>query len=105
MKILAACLPLVLLSCHESPAAIAAQTIDLTNYACAVAADQPAGQPTVDLICTLLEGGEQFVTVIVGAFADGGAAATAASIRVPLKQVRITLPATQAPAFLAAHRR
>jgi hypothetical protein len=90
--------------CHETPQAVIAQTIDLTNYACAVADGQPVGQPYVELVCTILQGGEQLVSVIVGSAAtpDGGVQSATASV--PLTQVRIRMPAAQVPTFLAAHK-
>jgi hypothetical protein len=101
---LAVALGAVDVGCHESPQAAVAQAIDLTNYACAVADGQPAGQPYVELVCQILSGGEQLVSVIIGASSspDGGVVAATASV--PLEQVRIRMPREQVPAFLAAHK-
>lgn len=83
--------------------------IDLTNAACSLAPDAPAqDQGTVDLICALAGVGEQLVSVVVGAVGafegDGGATAamtsTATRIRVPVKQIRISVPKASAAMYL-----
>lgn len=87
-------------ACHESPSVVTAQVIDLTNAVCSVVDGQPAGQPYVELACQLAQVGEQVVQILVGATAgDAGVA-----MSVPVTQVRIRLPASSAPAFLAAHK-
>ena len=93
---------LLLVGCHETPQAAIAQTIDLTNAACALASDQPAGQPYVDVVCAIAQGGEQVVSVVIGDLSDGST--TAASMSVPVEQIRIRLPAPSADAFLAKHK-
>jgi len=95
-------LPLALLSCHETPQAAVAQAIDLTNAACALAPDSPVGQPYVELVCTIAQGSEQLVSVILGASTDAGVTTATASL--PVTQLRIRVPAANAPAFLAAHK-
>lgn len=95
------------IGCHETPQAAVAQAIDLTNAACVVATDQPLGQPYVDLVCTVAEGGEQLVSVVVGALAqDAGSDAgpTPVVAKLKLKMVRVTLASTDVPAFLASHK-
>jgi hypothetical protein len=89
------------------------QAIDLTDAVCAVAPDSPLGQPYVDLICSLGEAGEQLVSIVIGAIAtvegDSGSASMGAittgstMIRVPVKQIRFTIPAASSAKFLAAH--
>jgi hypothetical protein len=93
----------VLLACHETPQAIAAQNLDLTDYACAVAEGQPAGQPYVDLVCTLLTGEAQLVSVIVGATSSADGGVQAAVAQVPMDQIRIRMPTGQVQDFLAKH--
>ena len=113
-----AILSLVLL-CSCTPAQTAqvqqgdTSAIDLTNAACSLAPDAPAqDQGTVDLICSLIGVGEQLVNIVVGDIgtfeADGGATAavpTSTLIRVPVKQIRITVPSAKANAILAAQSR
>jgi hypothetical protein len=86
--------------------------IDLTNAICAVAADSPVGQPFVDVVCTLAEGGEQLVSVVIGAVTavegDGGTTTamttTASTIaRVPVRQIRFSIPTATSAKFLATH--
>jgi hypothetical protein len=94
----------LLFACHESPQAVAAQNLDLTDYGCAIAEGQPAGQPYVDLICTLLTGEAQLVSVIVGASTSGGDAGVQAAVtQVPMDQIRIRMPTGQVQDFLAKH--
>lgn len=87
------------------------QAIDLTNAVCSLAENSPIAGPTVDVICTLAEGGEQLVSVVVGSIetieGDGGAgmrASTTAMMRVPVRQIRFSIPTASADKFLAAHR-
>ena len=110
-------LPLALASVDCTPAQVAqattdtGQAIDLTDAACVVAENQPLGQPYVDLVCTLAEGGEQLVSVVIGAVGaaegDGGAASMGAAaspsalMRVPVKQIRIRLPKATAERVMA----
>jgi hypothetical protein len=87
--------------------------IDLTNAVCALAPDAPQSDQTyVDVICTLLQGGEQLVSVVIGAVStlegDGGTTtamqtATSAVARVPIKQIRFTIQRSISANFLAAH--
>ena len=87
--------------------------IDLTNAVCSLAPDAPAqDQGTVDLVCTLAGVGEQLVNVVVGAIGafegDSGTTAavtTSTLIRVPVKQIRITVPTAKANAILAVQSR
>lgn len=84
--------------------------IDLTNAACSLAPDAPAqDQGTIDLICTLTGVGEQLVSVVVGAIGtfegDGGTTTSMTStartrVRVPVKQIRITVPKASAAMYL-----
>lgn len=66
-----------------------AVAVDLTNAICAPLEGQPAGQPYIDIVCTVAQGVETIV----------GGVATESDV----KKVRIRLPASEAPAFLAAH--
>lgn len=78
-----------------------AVAIDLTNAVCAVAQDQPAGQPWVDVVCTVAGGVEQGLGVAL----DGiPTAATLTSQAPNIKTVRIRIPASTSAAFLAEHR-
>jgi len=112
MKLLLPVIPALLLSCHETPAQAVTQAIDLTNAVCTVAQDVPNPDPSiVTLICTIAEGVEETVSVVVGELsADAGADAGGALPPVPaiakvrLRQVRVEMPAASAPAFLASHR-
>jgi hypothetical protein len=86
------------------------QAIDLTNAVCALAPDSPIGQPLVSIICTLAEGTEQLVSVVIGAVGTiegpGGTASlnsATAIARVPVKQIEFKIPAPTAAKFLAAH--
>jgi hypothetical protein len=97
-----------LVSCHESPQAAVAQTIDLTNAVCAVATDSPVGAPYVDVVCSIAQAGEQLVNVIVGAIgevADAGGGAAPVTMSVPVEQIRIRLPQASAAEFIAAHKK
>ena len=87
------------------------QAIDLTDAVCSLAPDSPVGQPYVDVICVLAEGGEQLVSVVVGAIGavegDGGTAnmtSTSTLMRVPVKQIRFSIAVSSADKFLTAHR-
>lgn len=71
--------------------------IDLTNAVCAAADSQPVGQPWVEVICTGVQVVEQVGGQVISALGPDGSAS------VQSKTVKITLPATAAPAFLAAH--
>jgi hypothetical protein len=86
------------------------QAIDLTNAVCALAPDSPIGQPLVSIICTLAEGAEQLVSVVIGAVGTiegpGGTASLSSATaiaRVPVKQIEFKIPAPAAAKFLAAH--
>lgn len=70
--------------------------IDLTNAVCSAIEGQPAGQPWVDIVCTVAGGVEQGIGAVVD---DAGVPRASSSIRV----VRLRLPAGDAQAFLAAH--
>ena len=111
-------LPLAIACVDCTPAQVAqattdtGQAIDLTDAACIVAENQPLGQPYVDLVCTLAEGGEQLVSVVIGAVGavegDGGVASMGATtsspsalMRVPVKQIRIRLPKASADRIMA----
>ena len=87
------------------------QAIDLTNAVCTLAPDAPASsQSDVNLICTLGKVGEQLVSIVIGAIAtaegDGGATAsmtgtsTSTMIRVPVRQIIITVPKASAAKYL-----
>lgn len=90
-------------ACHETPQAAIAQAIDLTDAVCSVAPDSPVGQPWVDVICQVAEGGESIVSVIINALdSDGGSTSTAAIV--PMETIRLRMPTEQAPAFLAQHK-
>lgn len=91
-----------LLGCHESPAAVEAQVIDLTNAVCALAPDSPVGGPTVEIVCAIVQPIEQAVSVVIGAVEDGGLAAKA-SVKTDRAVYHFPLPASVAQAFLAAH--
>lgn len=91
-------------ACHESPQAAIAQTIDLTNAVCDLAPDSPVSAPTVEIICAVVQPVEQAVSVIIGAVEDGGLAASA-SVKTDRAVYHFALPASVAPAFLAAHKR
>jgi hypothetical protein len=77
-----------------------AVAIDLTNAVCAVAQDQPTGQPWTDVVCTVAGGVEQGLGVAL----DGIPTATTLTSQAPnIKTVRIRIPSTASAAFLAEH--
>lgn len=94
---------LALVACHESPQAVTAQVVDLTNAVCALAPDSPVDAPIVEVVCSLVQAGEGAVSVIVGQTADAGLAASA-SVQADHVLYRFPLPKDVAPAFLAAHK-
>lgn len=110
---------LVAIACVDcTPAQVAqagtdtSQAIDLTDAVCSLAPDSPVGQPYVDVVCALAEGGEQLVSIVIGAIAAGesdggaasmGAATTSTMIRVPVRQIRVSIPNTVSAKFLASH--
>jgi hypothetical protein len=85
------------------------EAIDLTNAVCSLAPDTPIAGTVVSVICTLVEGAEQLVSVVIGAIdtleRDGGmtTVSTSAIARVPIKQIRFSMSSSIAPKFLAAH--
>lgn len=89
--------------CHESPAAVQAQVVDLTNAICALAPDSPVGGPVVEIVCSVVQPIEQAVSVVIGAVEDGGVFAASATIKTDRTVYHFPLPASVAPAFLAAH--
>jgi hypothetical protein len=118
LKFLAILVALASVDCTPAQVAQATtdtgQAIDLTDAACIVAENQPLGQPYVDLVCTLAEGGEQLVSVVIGAVgaAEGdagvtgmGAVSPSALMRVPVKQIRIRLPKATADRVMAKQKK
>jgi hypothetical protein len=95
-------LALAMPACHESLPTVVGQTIDLTNAVCSLAPDSPVGEPYVEVVCAIAQGVEQVVSVAVGTLSSD--ASTTATMSVPVEQIRIRLPAPNAPAFLAAHK-
>lgn len=79
--------------------------IDLTNAVCSLAPSSPIGQPWVEVVCTIAQGVEQTVSVLVGELESeaGPAAATKVTMSVPVQSITLQIPAPNAPAFLAAH--
>jgi len=91
VKLLLAAFALMIAGCTQAQAQSAdAFAIDLTNAICAPLEGQPAGQPYVDVVCTLAQGVEQTVGGVVSVLST--------------KTVQVRLPAAEAPAFLASHR-
>lgn len=92
-------------SCGQPAANVAnvvtSTVIPLTNAVCSVAPDSPVGQPFIDVICSFAQGAEQIVATIAQAIAAGGAATTTTA---PVMSVRLRIPASSAPAFLASHK-
>ena len=93
-------------ACSATPAQVQSATntaIDLTNAICALAPDSPVGQPYVEVLCTIAQGVEQTISVVLGEVSvDGGT--TSATMSVPVEQIRLRLPAPSAASFLAAHK-
>ena len=83
------------------------QAIDLTNAVCTLAPDSPVGQQYVDVVCSLAQAGEQLVNVVIGVAQtlEGSGATTSSSAiaRVPVEQIRFSIPTPSAAKFLAAH--
>ena len=100
-----------LLSCTPAQVAQAqtdtTQAIDLTNAVCTLAPDSPVGQQYVDVVCSLAQAGEQLVNVVIGVAQtlEGSGATTSSSAiaRVPVEQIRFSIPTPSAAKFLAAH--
>jgi len=90
-----------------NPAVLSADNvaIDLTDTACAPLENQTAGQPWIDFVCTLIEGGELVISELATP-TDAGAAGGDAGARLIAKTrtVRVRVPAGEAPSFMAAHR-
>jgi hypothetical protein len=87
------------------------QAIDLTDAVCNLAPESPVDQSYVIVSCAILEGGEQLVSVVVGAIgaaeSDGGSTSMASAttmVRVPVKQIHFPIPAATSGKFLAAHK-
>lgn len=64
--------------------------VDLTNAVCAPLEGQPAGQPYIDIVCTIAQGVETTAGGVIS--------------NLPAKTVQIRLPASEGPAFLADHK-
>ena len=79
--------------------------IDLTNAVCSLAPTSPVGQPWVEVACTIAQGIEQTVSVIVGDVTgeDGSFAATKVTMSVPVQSITLQIPTANRDAFLAAH--
>lgn len=79
------------------------QVIPITSAVCALAPDSPVGQPWVDVVCQLVEAGEQLVATIASAV-GGEAGMASTTTQAPVVSVRLRIPAASAEAFLAAHK-
>ena len=79
--------------------------IDLTNAVCSLAPTSPVGQPWVEVACTIAQGIEQTVSVIVGDVTgeDGSFATTKVTMSVPVQSITLQIPTANRDAFLAAH--
>jgi hypothetical protein len=73
--------------------------VDLTDAACTVAADSPIGQPFTDIVCVIATGVEQGIALLSASDAGAASFNTAPTYRT----VRIRLPSSEVPQFLAAH--
>ena len=88
------------IACKNGAAVLSADNvaIDLTDTVCAPLENQTAGQPFVDMICTLAEGVEQ---VIASAETTPDAGFTAIK---GVRTIKVRVPANEASNFMAAHR-
>lgn len=82
------------------------KAIPLTNTVCALAPDSPVGQPWVEVLCAIAQGGEQLVATIGTLLEyDGGPLGSMqTTMTIPVVSVRLRIPSSSAPGFLAAHR-
>ena len=74
--------------------------IDLTDALCAIAENQPLGQPWVDIVCTVASPIEQGIATLVS---DGGALASGSGPNA-IRTVTLRLPSAEAAQFLASHK-
>jgi hypothetical protein len=90
---------LIAIACSSLPTAQQADTIaiDLTNAVCVPLEAQPAGQPWVDIVCSLAQATEGAVSTLALPV-DAGAAPLPG-----LKHVTVRLPAGEAAIFLSQH--
>jgi len=77
--------------------------IDLTNAVCAPLEAQPAGQPWVDIVCTIAQGVEQGIGIAAMAAQPDAGAPAAITATAAVRSVTVRIAAADAPAFLAAH--